>query len=61
MPVEELARHVCDPNKVQRLYDVHGIYCCRYCDECEAETRAQFRPEIFTDPNYDRCEPLEDD
>lgn len=35
------------------LYDARGVYVARVCYECEAATRAKYRPEIFTDPNYD--------
>jgi len=34
------------------LEDANGIFCARICDNCEAETKAKYRPEIFTDPNY---------
>ena len=35
------------------LYDARGIFCTYVCDMCEERKRAQFRPEIFADPNYD--------
>lgn len=35
------------------LVDARGIFCCFYCDRCDAEKRSQFRPEIFTDSNYE--------
>lgn len=43
------------------LLDARGIYCGRVCDECEAEKRAQFRPDVFTDANYWTDEPVEED
>ena len=55
-----MEHHDCGPN-FSRLYDVHGIYCCRICDVCEAEKRARFRPEIFTDPDYERSEDIDAD
>ena len=41
------------------LYDARGIFCTYYCDKCEKEKRAQFRPDIFTNPNYECDEPIE--
>jgi hypothetical protein len=35
------------------LYDARGIFCTFVCDACEKRKRAQFRPEIFTNPSYD--------
>lgn len=29
------------------LRDAAGIFCCFYCDKCEAQKRAQFNPAIF--------------
>jgi ribose 5-phosphate isomerase RpiB len=34
------------------LNDARGIFCAYVCDECEAEHRKRFRPEIFTDASY---------
>ena len=53
--------HTHDPGSKRALKDVHGIFCGYVCDKCEAEVRARCRPEIFTDPNYDRSEPLDED
>ena len=44
------------------LLDVHRIFCAYVCEDCEAKERAKYRPEIFTDYNYetdDRIEPLD--
>jgi hypothetical protein len=35
------------------LRDARGIFANYICDDCEKEKRAEFRPEIFTDSNYD--------
>ncbi len=43
------------------LYDARGIYAGKVCSKCEREKRAQFRPEIFTDPNYECDEPIDDE
>lgn len=36
-----------------QLFDARGISCGYVCDTCEAWKRAQYRCEIFTNPNYD--------
>lgn len=43
------------------LYDARGIFCTYVCDSCESEKRKQFRADIFNDPNYETCEPVEED
>lgn len=43
------------------LYDARGIYCCLYCDDCETEKRSKYRVEIFTNPNYDCDEYIDED
>jgi hypothetical protein len=40
------------------LSDARGIFCCYVCDSCEAEKRANYRPDIFADANYWHDEPL---
>lgn len=44
-----------------RVYDARMIYCGLACDACEEEFRAKFRPEIFTDSDYDCDEPIDPD
>jgi hypothetical protein len=29
------------------LTDAAGIFCCYVCEECEAEKKKKYRPEIF--------------
>jgi len=45
------------------LRDARGIFCAYVCDRCEAEKRDRYRPEIFTDCDYDtfdeRIDPLD--
>lgn len=41
------------------LNDAAGIFCTFVCDECEREAMAEFRIEIFQDPNYETDEPKE--
>jgi hypothetical protein len=43
------------------LIDARGIYCCRVCEDCEAEKKARYRPEIFTDSNYYADEPIDEE
>jgi hypothetical protein len=43
------------------LYDARGIECGRVCPECEGRKRAQYRPDIFTNPNYDCDEDIDPD
>jgi hypothetical protein len=38
----------CGSGKPRRqLCDAAGIFCCYVCDDCEAERRKGYRPEIF--------------
>ena len=43
------------------LYDARGIFCSYVCDDCEAERRARYRPEIFEDGAYEADEDIEPD
>jgi len=43
----------------RELADARGIFCAYVCDECEAEKRSRYRPDIFTDPDYPADEPIE--
>jgi hypothetical protein len=45
----------------RELFDARRIYCGRVCDKCEDGVKAKYRPEIFTDPNYETDEPIEDE
>jgi hypothetical protein len=44
-----------------REYDARGIYLTRVCEQCEKERLSHFRPEVLTDPDYETCEPIEED
>lgn len=37
----------------RELLDARGIFCAYVCDVCESEKRKGYRPEIFTNANYD--------
>ena len=37
----------------EELYDARGIYVCKVCNGCREEKEGQYRPEIFTNSNYD--------
>lgn len=41
------------------LFDARGIFCGNVCDRCEQWKRAQYRVEVFDDPNYETDEPIE--
>jgi hypothetical protein len=43
------------------LTDARGIFCTYVCVKCERQTRAGYRPEIFTDGTYWADEPIDDD
>jgi hypothetical protein len=44
-----------------RLYDARGIYISRVCEDCEAEVKLKYRPEIFEDSNYECDEAIDED
>lgn len=41
------------------LLDARGISCGRVCSKCEKDKKAKYRPEIFTDMQYEADEPIE--
>lgn len=43
------------------IYDARGIFCCYACERCEPDKKAQYRPEIFDDCQYECTEAIEDD
>jgi hypothetical protein len=43
------------------LVDARGIFVAYVCDACEAEVRAGYREDIFTDAAYWADEPIEED
>lgn len=43
------------------LYDARGIYCCRVCSACEEQKRRKYRADIFTNPQYECDEQIDDD
>jgi hypothetical protein len=45
----------------RELNDARGIFAGFVCDRCERRKRGQFRPEIFSDPNYDAPDLGDDD
>jgi len=43
---------MCNSGKYhEAVYDARGIYVGKVCEDCEKQTLAPYRPEIFTDPN----------
>ncbi len=41
--------------------DARGIFVCRVCPACKKEKLSRYRPEIFSDMNYEANEPIEPD
>jgi len=41
------------------VYDARSIFVFFACKKCDAEKRKAYRPEIFTDPNYETSEDIE--
>jgi hypothetical protein len=54
-------RCICNSGRMQRpLYDARLIFVAYVCDECERKVRGRYRPEVFTDPNYETTEDIEE-
>lgn len=54
--------HLCDCGSGEEsyiLYDARSIPCGRVCSKCEEEKKSQYRPEIFTDGDYECDEVVE--
>jgi hypothetical protein len=43
------------------LTDARGIFCGFVCTKCEPARRKRYRPEIFTNAQYEADEPIESD
>ena len=43
------------------IHDARGIFVARVCEVCKREKLSKYRPEIFTDSNYECNEQIEDD
>ena len=41
------------------ISDARGIFVAYVCDKCRQEKLKGYRPEIFTDGNYEADEPIE--
>ena len=46
-------------NDRQPLYDARGIFCTYVCSSCIASVKAKYRPEIFSDAQYEADEEIE--
>ena len=57
-----LPKHcICGSGHLQRpLYDARQIFVAYVCDDCERKVRGRYRPEVFTDPNYETTEDIDD-
>lgn len=59
---QEMQECTCGSNLIRSsLYDARGIFCCYICDACEDKKKATYRPEIFTDSQYECDERIGDD
>lgn len=45
----------------QDIYDARGIFVLVACDKCRKEKLSRYRPEIFTDSDYECNEPIDED
>jgi hypothetical protein len=43
------------------LADARGIFCAYVCSKCEETVKSKYRPEIFTDSQYECDEQIEED
>jgi hypothetical protein len=41
------------------LHDARGIFVAYVCDRCKQARMATYRPEVFTNPQYETDEPIE--
>ena len=41
------------------VYDARGIFVASVCDKCRKERLKRYRPEIFSDSDYEADEPIE--
>jgi hypothetical protein len=46
-------------HEMYELCDARGIFCAYVCDECIDEAKRGYRPEIFTDSQYETDETIE--
>ena len=56
-----MADHRCDRDVRWELLDARGMFCGFVCPICEETKKSKFRPEIFTDPNYETTEDIDPD
>jgi hypothetical protein len=40
------------------LSDARGIFCAYVCDDCVERVKARYRPDVFTNPQYEHDEPI---
>jgi hypothetical protein len=45
----------------RELKDARGIFCTFVCNACERRKRHSFRADIFTDPNYQTDEAIDEE
>lgn len=55
-------RCVCNSGRFQRpLHDARQIFVAYVCDDCVGKVRGRYRAEVFTDPNYETTEAIDED
>jgi hypothetical protein len=58
--IDEDSRCSCGSDLEQyELVDARGISCGMVCEKCEDEKKSHYRPEVFTNGNYECDEPIE--
>jgi hypothetical protein len=52
---------VCDENTREILYDARGIECGYACNKCRKEKMSRYRADVFSNPDYECDEPIDED
>lgn len=42
-----------------QMFDARGIFVAYVCSRCITKVKCKYRPEIFSNPNYEADEPIE--
>ena len=56
-----MVKHCEHPDGKYPIYDARGIFVTYVCAKCEKEKLSHYRPEIFTNSNYETTEPIDDE
>lgn len=55
---------LCDCGSLEKrtpIYDARGLFVIYVCSKCRNLKLLKYRSDIFTDPNYWTCEPIEEE